>query len=481
MSKPRIKPADAEDDRPVSISARLGRLQFHNSGKFRVLQVADIQDGPKIAKDTMSLIEASLDASRPDLVIFSGNQIAGYDQAFAGSFRKRRWSDDPVSDTALTKTRELVRKAIGQCVGPLVKRGIPWAVTYGNHDFQCGLDDAELDAMYREFPGCVNPPRQWEASDARAIAPGDLASGAPGAPMSSMRETTADGSNESNGSNGSGLSANVASPDGTAADGETTRQVVPRESGAIKGVGPLPDQVVFACEPGTFALPVMDAERTRNVLGLVLVNSGDYAHGGGFGTPSADALRFLRELPERIGAESMVFQHMPLPEYYDVLRPVAATTAFAMQGYRDHSNTYYVLDETKTQVGGYLGEGISCPDRSEEFEALRGGYIGVAAGHDHRNGFVGEHGGMLLIATPTCGFNTYGPAPAKRATRLIEFDIRHPYEPRTQLLEFGELVGKPSSKRAYTYAVNQQTPGEGEGDDLLRKPSLWSQLTGLFR
>ena len=89
---------------------------------------------------------------------------------------------------------------------------------------------------------------------------------------------------------------------------------------------------------------------------------------------------------------------------------------------------------------------------------LREGYFGVVAGHDHRNGFVGEHEGLLLIATPTCGFNTYGPAPAKRATRLIEFDIRHPYEPRTQLLEFGELVGKPSSKRAYTYAVTQTTP-----------------------
>ena len=49
------------------------------------------------------------------------------------------------------------------------------------------------------------------------------------------------------------------------------------------------------------------------------------------------------------------------------------------------------------------------------------------------------------------------------------------------MLEFGELVGKPSSKRAYTYAVNQTAPGEGEGDDLLRKPSLWSQLSGLFR
>ena len=225
----------------------------------------------------------------------------------------------------------------------------------------------------------------------------------------------------------------------------------------------------------------MDVDCTRNVLGLVLVNSGDYAHGGGFGTPSPETLAFLKALPEHIGAKSMVFQHMPLPEYYQVLKPVAANAAFAMQGYRKHADTYYVLDEDRTQAGGYLGEGISCPDESDEFEALREGYFGVVAGHDHRNGFVGEHEGLLLIATPTCGFNTYGPAPAKRATRLIEFDIRHPYEPRTQLLEFGELVGKPSSKRAYTYAVNQAAPGEGEGDDLLRKPSLWSQLSGLFR
>ena len=113
-SKPRIKPADAEDGRPVSISARLGRLQFHYSGKFRVLQIADIQDGPKVSKDTITLIEASLDATRPDLVIFSGNQIAGYDPAFADSFRKRRWCDEPIAESALNHTRALVRKAIAR-------------------------------------------------------------------------------------------------------------------------------------------------------------------------------------------------------------------------------------------------------------------------------------------------------------------------------------------------------------------------------
>ena len=313
-----------------------------------------------------------------------------------------------------------MRKAIGQFTEPLAARGIPWAVTYGNHDFQCGLSNAELDGIYREFPGCVNPPSE--------TLPNQIAytCGAGGA---------------------------VQTPSGATGSGE----------------------------PGTFALPVMDVDHTRNVLGLVILDSGDYVHGGGFGAPSPAALAFLNAVPDRIGAKSMVFQHMPMPEYYNVLKPVAANAAFAMQGYRSHADTYYVLDELQTQPGGYLGEGISCPDTSGEFELLREGYFGVVAGHDHRNGFVGEHEGLLLIATPTCGFNTYGPAPAKRATRLIEFDIRHPYEPRTQLLEFGELVGKPSSKRAYTYAVNQTTPGEGEGDDLLRKPSLWSQLSGLFR
>ncbi|OZG62024.1 serine/threonine protein phosphatase [Bifidobacterium lemurum] len=423
-TKPRIKPADAGDTRPVSVSARLGRLQFHNSGKFRVLQISDIQDGPKIAKDTIALIEASLDTVRPDLVIFTGNQIAGYDPAFAETFRKRRWSGaradadgsgesngsgggNGPDEATLDRTRDLVRRAAAQFLEPLVSRGVPFAVTYGNHDFQCGLDNAELDAIYREFPGCLNAPP---------------------------------------------------SPDHL-----------------------MPEQTVHTCAPGTLALPVASADRAGNVLGVVLVDSGDYVHGGGFASPSDEALAFLREVPAKIGAPSLVFQHMPLPQYYDVLSPVASTAAFAMQGYRAHDYAYFVLDGEKTQPGGYLGEGVSCPDEDcGEFDMLRGdhgGFIGVSAAHDHRNGFVGELDGLLLIATPTCGFNTYGPAPAKRATRLIEFDIRHPYQPRTQLLEFGEIVGKPSSKKAYTYALNQKAPQDGEGDDLLRKPSLWRRVT----
>ena len=34
---------------------------------------------------------------------------------------------------------------------------MPFAATYGNHDFQCGILADEQDDIYREYPGCLNP------------------------------------------------------------------------------------------------------------------------------------------------------------------------------------------------------------------------------------------------------------------------------------------------------------------------------------
>ena len=135
--------------------------------------------GRKSAKDTISLIEASLDATRPDLVIFNGNQIAGYDSAYALTSRKRRWDARPASASseasgeryaaALEHTRELVRATIEQLVHPLADRGVPWAVTFGNHDFQCGLDNDEIESICREFPGCINPERAADGTTGIAV------------------------------------------------------------------------------------------------------------------------------------------------------------------------------------------------------------------------------------------------------------------------------------------------------------------------
>ena len=483
-TRPRIQPAEEGDDRPLSVSARLGRLQFHQSGKFRVLQLTDIQDGPKVSKDTVKLIEASLDSTRPDIVIFTGNQIAGYDPAYAQTTRKRRWSasaetacetssskSSEVSErfeAALERTRTSVRATIEQLVHPLVDRSIPWAVTFGNHDFQCGLGNAEIESICREFPGCLNPDSAGAESNA-----------------------------------------------GNANSAETVDSAKSTDPVRLRSEHFLPNQRVFACEPGTFALPVSDVDHTTSVLGLVLLDSGDYARSGGYGSPSVAALRFLADVPHALVEQSqaiaapretpasqetlpcMVFQHFAIPQYYDLLKPVAANAARAIEGYRNFAGNHYVLDEEKTLPGSYLGEGISCPDAdSGEFAILEQyGYFAISAGHDHRNAFVGTVpisqnsadartvkvlpktiDGLMMIASPTSGFGSYGPVPQKRAARLIEFDIRHPYEPRTQLLEYGELVGKPSAGKAYAYGMTSESKPESEGVDLLHRSTWWSKL-----
>ena len=53
-------------------------LKFRPDGKFRIMQIADIQDTQITSKDTVELIEAALDKDKPDLVVFTGDQIKGY-------------------------------------------------------------------------------------------------------------------------------------------------------------------------------------------------------------------------------------------------------------------------------------------------------------------------------------------------------------------------------------------------------------------
>ena len=65
-------------------------LRFREDGSFRVLQMADIQDGPNVREDTIRLIETAIKKTHPDLIVFTGDQIRGYDPAYIDTFLRRR-------------------------------------------------------------------------------------------------------------------------------------------------------------------------------------------------------------------------------------------------------------------------------------------------------------------------------------------------------------------------------------------------------
>ena len=110
------------------------KLSFQ-SDSFVILQIADTQDGAKISPDTLDLMDAAIERTKPDLVVFSGDQIWGK-QNFRGS-------------------REKVEKALRALLAPVLSRNIPFTVCFGNHDRQVGLSNDEQLKIYQSFPNCV--------------------------------------------------------------------------------------------------------------------------------------------------------------------------------------------------------------------------------------------------------------------------------------------------------------------------------------
>lgn len=105
-----MAPAFAKEKAPE------GELRFREDGSFTIMLLADAQDTNRTKPDTVELIEASLDEVKPDLVILMGDNIAG------------SWFG------ARIHAQEKAEKAIGNIVGPIAQRGIPFALVFGNHD-----------------------------------------------------------------------------------------------------------------------------------------------------------------------------------------------------------------------------------------------------------------------------------------------------------------------------------------------------------
>ena len=84
-------------------------LRFNSDGTFRVLQMADIQDGPNVREDTIRLIEAAIKKTHPDLIVFTGDQIRGYDPAYIDTFLRRRGEQPGTHIRAVTEIEAKIR------------------------------------------------------------------------------------------------------------------------------------------------------------------------------------------------------------------------------------------------------------------------------------------------------------------------------------------------------------------------------------
>lgn len=338
----------------------MSRLKFNGNKKFKIMQITDTQEIPKVSPDTIKLIDAALEKAKPDLVIFTGDQIKGYSAKFRGKNGEAK-----------------VRLCIEALLGPVIRRGIHYAITFGNHDYH-PMSEKEQMKIYRESNLCLNT-----------------------------------------------------------------------ETSSIE-------------KPGTFNIPIYQDDSSKPVFNIYVIHSGRDAKGGGYDPVDTDVIDWYKRTRDGLMEESgsyvpsLVFQHIPVPEYYDILKQVDKNCKGAVRAYRTHKNQYYILDESTVADGGFMNETPAIPDiNTGEFEAIteKGDVIGIYVGHDHINSFSCKSDGIDLGYTQGSGFNVYGPS-IDRGVRIFELDQNSPREYKTYTLTFKELVGTKVKRplKNYIYA-----------------------------
>lgn len=335
-------------------------LCFHG-GKFTIMQITDTQEISTVNPDTIKLISRALDKAKPDLVVFTGDQIKGYSPTFKGN------------------TYHKISRTIADLLRPLEERGIPFCVTFGNHDCNCGIPNAEQMPIYRAHKGFVG--------------------------------------------------GNIKSAD----------------------------------DPGTFSLSIKDSNGKKTLLLLYVIDSGGKGDNSAYAPVTPERVQWFRAERERLQQENgqylpaLVFQHIPLPEYYDALVRVKKGTKGAVEAFYSHSGEYYVLPQEALARGDFMLESPAAPDESTgELDALteKGDVRGIYVGHDHINSFSLPHRGIQLGYTQGSGFHTYG-AGSKRGVRVFTLDEKDPAAFETHTITMEDLCdyrpAKPLTEFVYTH------------------------------
>lgn len=315
-------------------------LKFKD-GRFRILMIADTQEGKNVSSDTIKLIEASLDRSEPDMVVYSGDQIWG----------KRNFKGN----------RDEVKRVLAELTKPVSDRGIPFAICFGNHDRQVGLSNEEQFEIYKELPCFI---------------------------------------------------------------GESDE--------GIDGVG-------------NHCFEIKDGDEVKFLLYTIDSHSNLKIGYDNVHENQIDWYRAKRDsYEEKLGhtVPSVVIQHIPICEVFELLTQVKRTKRGAVRGFRTHDGEYFVLNRDRVNADGFMKESPADPQvNSGEFDAMceKGDVKGIYFGHDHNCSYNGDINGVDVGYTQGAGFNVYGPG-MDRGTRVIDLNTDGTID--TYDMRYCNIVGK---------------------------------------
>lgn len=325
-------------------------LKFKD-GSFKIMQIADIQETKTPNPDTIKLLDLALEREKPDLVVFTGDQIQGYSATFLGNLYDN------------------VKECVTAFLEPLIKRNIPFTFTFGNHDNQGGLGKEEQLEIYSSFPNFVE---------------------------TELRN---------------------------------------------------PDDIGSCC------IRIKDSKNEKDELAVYVIDSNSKEPDGSYSPVREDQIEWYKSTRDAISeggnyVDAVVFQHIPVPEFYEVINKVKPFTKGSIEDYKNYKRCFFMLDKEMYERGDFFGETPAIPKvNTGEFKAFKEkcDVFALFVGHDHNNSFHKEYEGITLGYTQGSGFNTYGPGD-KRGVRILTFNENDVRSFETYTVQMKELCDfKPAT------------------------------------
>ncbi len=164
---------------------------------------------------------------------------------------------------------------------------------------------------------------------------------------------------------------------------------------------------------GTYNIPVMSSDGEKVKFNLWVFDSNDYDKDGHYGCVQADQVEWYKktsdELKEANGGEkvySLAFQHIIVPEVYDVLRKTDKKGLFAYE-HMYNKGEYYTFDENSVNYGKLHETPCSGYENFGQFDAMveKGDVLGIFSGHDHSNAFGVQNQGIDIVNSLSTRYN----------------------------------------------------------------------------
>ncbi len=236
---------------------------------------------------------------------------------------------------------------------------------------------------------------------------------------------------------------------------------------------------------GTYYLPVNASDSDKQKFTLWFFDSQEHNDEndlGGYGCVAKDQVdwyvRTEKALAEANGGEiipSFAFQHIIVPEIYDVLYKVGEadmekhemTKELEAPGpvYGDQTiienGFVYAFPEKYADEDTFLSE-TCCPPKftNGQADALidNGKVLGIAVGHDHKNSFVIPYKGLDIVQTPTASFGSYGDH--NRGARVILLNEKDLTSYETDVIFFRDYYDINSDEKLLNrYILNSEGAG----------------------